>query len=170
MSFERRAIRLNPEQYLGQKTYFVTICCHDREPFFVDLGLGRWLLTHVCDSASRQFMLLHAFCIMPDHLHLLLEGQETSSDLLRFVKDLKQRTAYEYKQRVHRPLWQYNFYDHILRPTERAISVAWYIWLNPIRKGICRKPGDYPLSGSLTLPWPQDNLPEELWVPYWKKP
>ena len=77
---------------------------------------------------------------MPDHVHILVEGQESASDLRRFVKALKQRTGFLYQREVHEQLWQKKFYDHILRRNDAPDTVAWYIWMNPVRKGICAQP------------------------------
>lgn len=47
-------------------------------------------------------------------------------------------------------LWQKGFYEHLLRPVDSLESVAWYIWLNPVRRGIVCKPEDFEHSGSFT--------------------
>ncbi len=41
-----------------------------------------------------------AFCFMPDHLHLLIEGKFPGSDLKKFVSSYKQSTGYHYKKYV----------------------------------------------------------------------
>jgi REP element-mobilizing transposase RayT len=51
---------------------------------------------------------------MPDHIHLLLQGLDTTSDLLQFLKALKQKTGYTYKQKTGKHLWQKKSYDRIL--------------------------------------------------------
>jgi REP element-mobilizing transposase RayT len=75
---------------------------------------------------------------MPDHVHALVAGTSSTSDLLELVKDFKQRAGYKFQRTTGQKLWQFNYYDHILRRTDRAEAVAWYIWLNPVRKGICK--------------------------------
>ena len=35
--------------------------------------------------ATRERFIIHAYCIMPDHLHVLLEGSQETCDLIRFV-------------------------------------------------------------------------------------
>jgi hypothetical protein len=46
-----------------------------------------------------------------------------------------------------------SFYDRILRATDAVETVAIYIWSNPVRKGLCAQPGQYPYSGSQTIDW-----------------
>ena len=47
MAFNRKNIRLAPANYLGYGIYFVTICTHDRIPYFADTFLGHVALGHL---------------------------------------------------------------------------------------------------------------------------
>ena len=104
---------------------------------------------------------------MPDHLHLLAEGLDTSSNLLLFIRSFKRRTSLQFANQSHSPLWQKKFYDHILRPDDHPDSIAWYIWLNPVRATLAQTPQDYPYSGSFTLDL-QTITPRSIWLPPWK--
>jgi hypothetical protein len=48
-------------------------------------------------------------------------------------------------------------------------DVAAYIWMNPVRKGLCQRPEDYPFLGTFTLPWPPGKALQTAWTPPWKK-
>ena len=169
MPFNRKNIRLAPRNYLGYGIYFVTICSHNRNPYFADISLGHVALGHLISLSTRNSFLLHAFCLMPDHLHFLCEGNSPQSNLLRFVTAFKQRTAVAYKNRAAGPLWQTKFYDHILRAQDELESVACYIWANPVRKGLREDTAAYPLSGSQTLDWKKLSAHLNDWLPPWKK-
>ena len=139
------------------------------------VGLSAILWMYSChvanrtkDSLTRGFAVF-AYCVMPDHFHLLVQGLAASSNLLAFVKTLKQKTAFEFERKFHRDLWQNKFYDHILRPNDSVEAVAAYIWLNPVRKGLCDTAQDYPFSGSFAVDWKQIVPPSEPWLPSWKK-
>ena len=170
MPFRRKNIRLAPPNYLGYGIYFVTICTHHRIPHFADTSFGHLTLGHLISFSARQSFLLHAYCLMPDHLHVLAAGNSPQSDLLRFITAFKQRTAFAHKNRAAGPLWQTKFYDHILRAPERLESVACYIWANPVRKGLCEDAPAYPLSGSQTLDWKKLSANLTDWQPPWKEP
>lgn len=88
-----------------------------------------------------------AYCFMPDHLHLLVEGDE-EADLIKFIREFKQLTAYSYKNVAGHKLWQRSFYDRVLRVDEDARAVARYICNNPVRKGLAASPLEYPFIGS----------------------
>jgi putative transposase len=170
MPFNRKNIRLARPNYLGYGIYFVTVCTYDRNPHFADTSLGHVVLGHLISLSTRLSFLLHAFCLMPDHVHFLCEGNSPQSNLLRFVTAFKQRTAFAHKNRADSPLWQTKFYDHILRAPDQLESVAGYIWANPVRKGLGEDAAAYPLSGSQTLDWKKLCVNSNLWQPPWKAP
>lgn len=107
---------------------------------------------------------------MPDHFHLIVEGAQDESDLVHFAKTLKQLTAFRYKQETGERLWQRRYYDHILRGNDSLDQVLWYVWLNPVRAGLCTDARSYPYSGSFTLDWNEKPRSEAAWVPPWKAP
>ncbi|MBZ5527643.1 MAG: transposase [Acidobacteriia bacterium] len=170
MPFFQKRLRLPSSQYRGRRIYFITIGTENRAPFFADPAAGHWLLAHLLKLAPQHDFLLDGYCLMPDHIHFVSEGISDTSDLVRFVNDFKQRTAYEFLKAHNTRLWQRRFYDHILRPDDALEDVACYIWLNPVRKGLCSNPRLYPLSGSQTIDW-KTRIPATLsWTPPWKPP
>ncbi len=168
MPFFKKRLRLIADDYLGRRIYFVTIGTERRTPFFADLSTGQWLLDRLLEAAAHQNFSLHAYCVMPDHVHFLCEGLSDASDLMKFVNGLKQRTAYEFRKKQGSRLWQMRFYDHILRPREAIEDAACYIWWNPVRKGFCDNPHLYPLSGSQTIDWVKHSSSQTDWTPPWK--
>src|SRR5205085_4394603 len=100
---------------------------------------------------------VHAYCLMPDHLHLLLHLGQTGQDLGRVIARMKSfTTTQSWKLGYRGMLWQQRFYDHILRLTEDAQAIADYILANPVRKGLVKEPGDYFYSG---MPDPLGEVP-----------
>ncbi len=87
---------------------------------------------------------------MPNHLHFLAEGLHPTADALRFVGSFKQQTSYLFSQRTHQRLWQSKWYDHLLRSTDSHENISWYICQNPVRKGLCQFPSNYPYLGSFS--------------------
>jgi putative transposase len=147
-SFQKR-IRLKDFSYKGFWRYFVTIATFGSRPYFED---GRYVESCVVLlkelSVSYNFGML-AYCFMPDHLHLLIEGKEENSDFRGFISMFKQKTNFHFKKIEGNPLWQKDYYEHVLRRDEDAIQVVKYILNNPVRKGIVADYKDYPFIGSL---------------------
>lgn len=169
MKFARKNIRLNPQSYQGTRLILVTLCCEARKCIFAKSEEARWLIECMRKEAELNRFAVHAFCVMPDHLHALVQGMEPSSDLLHFVRVLKQKTAFQYRQRLGQALWQKKFYDHIVRSQNSLAQVTWYIWMNPVRKGLCERPEDYPFTGSFTQDWQGVAKPSNPWKPIWKR-
>jgi putative transposase len=165
----RKEIRLPRDQYTGTKTYFVTICCEDRRPIFLDANRAKTALDALKRVSEAMGFLVHAYCLMPDHAHFLVEARSATSNLIKFVAQWKQSTGFAFRQELPRRFWQRRFYDHILRRPEDSDAVAWYIWMNPVRKGIVAEASQYPFSGSFTVEWPKNPPANERWVPPWKE-
>jgi len=94
MPIQRKVARLAPQSYLGRQTYFVTICCDRRAPYLREEATAQRVLSVLRESAAGHAFLLHAFCLMPNHVHLLVEGTHERCDLCEFIRLFKQRTAY----------------------------------------------------------------------------
>ncbi len=167
--FRRKNVRLPRTAYTGRQWYFVTACTEGRREELKDRLLVRSNLALLANQASRDGFAVQAFCFMPDHLHLLLSGQRDDSDCLAFVKGFKQRSAFEFARGARRRLWQRGFYDHILRPSDHWETVASYIWMNPVRKGLCGRAEEWPFSGPETVDWRRAvRYPAGSWIPPWK--
>ena len=144
----RRAPRLSLACYAGAVRCFFTICTADRRPYFANLALGSTVLAELRHVSAATDIAVLAYCLMPDHAHLLLEGRSRLSEPLACVTRWKQRTAYHFRRAMGRRLWQEGYYDRILRPHEESIDVAAYVLNNPIRAALADCLGEYALSGS----------------------
>jgi len=133
----------------------------------LDATHANWVLELLRTESILHQFLVEAYCAMPDHLHFLAFGTSTRSNLLKFAKSFKQQTAFAYLEKTGERLWQNNFYDHILRSSEAPNRVAAYIWLNPVRRGLCRDFQEYPYSGSFSRPWKISM--DSAWMPPWKR-
>jgi putative transposase len=131
----KKRVRLKGFDYEGFFRYFVTICTYDKERFFEkDLLLVEWLTDILREKSSSFGFKVWAYCFMPDHLHLLIEGKDNDSDMRRFISSYKQSTGFSYKKKTGLPLWQINYYEHVLRREEDTMNVVRYIFNNPVRK------------------------------------
>ena len=148
MGFQRKVNRLPREVYRDARVYFLTLCCLDGRQLFTDASVVESVLLTLKLCCKNHGFKTHVYCFMPDHLHLLVQGEE-KSDLLKMVKELKQLTGYHFKKNTGTGLWQKSYHDHILRKEEDIESVARYILENPVRKGLVEHAEQYPFSGSL---------------------
>jgi putative transposase len=86
---------------------------------------------------------------MPDHMHLLLSlGKSYKKSLIDWVSAFKRYTSRKVNESFElTPLWQKNFYDHVVRHDESIQKIAEYIVNNPVRKGIVNDCREYPYCG-----------------------
>ena len=146
----RRRIRLPQIAYSRGNAFFITICTHDKSPWFRDYpSLCNTAAQYLHTLASTCKVNVYAWCIMPDHVHLLLHGKM----IIEFIRRFKGKLTPEFRKiEPEQKLWQRSFYDHALRKEESLSDVASYIWENPVRAEITQKPTDYRYSGSTVWP------------------
>lgn len=147
---ERKRIRIKNFNYTGAYAYFVTICAFEKQNYFKDAEIINNLLFCLKQETDSFQFSIFAYCIMPNHLHLLLVGDE-DSNLVNFVKIFKQKTGYYFKQKYKKRLWQKSFFDHVLRKKEDINDIAGYIFNNPVRKELVDDFRKYPYLGSFVI-------------------
>jgi putative transposase len=146
----RTSPRLKGFDYAGPFGYSLSLVTRGRAPTFSDACIVQAVLECLALSCARYGFSLQAYCFMPDHLHLLVSGQDGSS-LTDFVRHFKQLSGHRYKREHGAPLWQISYYDHVLRREEDLLAVACYIWGNPVRAGLVQERSEYPFSGPREL-------------------
>jgi putative transposase len=124
MPFTRKRIRLAGGSYAGKRLYFVTICTNARRSILRDHHVIEEILDTLRKVSSLQGFVIHAYCFMPDHLHLLCEGATHGSRLLDFLSRFKQRTAFAQRQNGGGNLWQGRSYDRVLRREDAVEDVG----------------------------------------------
>jgi putative transposase len=144
----RRPPRLDRSLYVGLQRYFLTICAAERHKHFADHRVAIAVRDQILSIARDYRMAIVAYCFMPDHVHLLVEAGRADANLVAFVHHAKQKTGYAFARKTGRRLWQAGFHDRILRNADVTLSVARYIFENPVRAGLVASPADYQLLGS----------------------
>ncbi|HXL23376.1 MAG TPA: transposase [Candidatus Dormibacteraeota bacterium] len=95
-----RSHRLPSTSYQGTATHFLTLCFENRRTFAKNPAIANWLAEKLRHHAAAKDFSIHAYCVMPDHLHLLAEGTTPTSHLIQFIAAFKQQTAFEFKKRT----------------------------------------------------------------------
>ena len=145
-SKQRKNIRLKKEIYSNPNQIFsITICTKDRQPIFRN---KLYLQATVNTFQSKPFIQeteLYAYCLMPDHLHLLISPKD--GNLIDLIRRWKSYVASILnKLDFNGACWQRSFYDHALRKHENIQVAAKYIVHNPVRKQLVRDLRDYSYS------------------------
>ena len=140
--------RLEPTDYRGYRAYSLTICTHNRAPFFTDSSIVHQTLRQFLRTAADERCEILVYCFMPDHVHIVVIAHADGSDLQRFVRVAKQRAGYAFKRVTGRRLWQESYFDRTIRKVDELPALVDYIVRNPLRTGLVKEPADYPHWGS----------------------
>jgi putative transposase len=140
------------------QSYFVSSQTADRKPFFRH---KRWaqLFLNVLEN-YRTGYLLHAYVLMPEHIHLLLTPTDSVE---KAVQQIKGGFSYSVKKELswQGEVWQKGFGDHRIRYIRDWNKHLVYIRMNPVRAKLCIEPEEY-LFGSHTGSLEMDAVPQRL--------
>jgi len=139
-------------EVLWQPVWF-TSCTHDRRPVLVTAQAPEILVGIMGDSAATSGCAVIAYCIMPDHLHLVACVSEQGGNVRRLMERIRRVSGYRLSRLgVEPPIWHRDLWDHHVRGDESLSSVVGYILANPVRAGLCERPDDWPHSAFLGYP------------------
>ena len=147
---ERKHIRLPNAVYrvLGWP-FSITIGTSPRGPVFHDIDFGRECIEILRKMRNETGTRVYAYCLMPDHVHLLL-GVGPGASLPVFLGRWKSLCAWARRLRTgDGQFWQRSFYDHAIRQDEDLLVTATYILQNPVEAGLVKDFRQYPLCGSM---------------------
>jgi len=145
---QTKRARLKDFTYKGCYRYFITLRCHKQASHFANGNCVSEAVRALEKTAKQKGFYVWAYCFMPDHLHILVEGKTEDADMKKFITVFKQRTAFWFNCRYGTRLWQPGYYDRVLRKDEATAAVVRYVFENPVRKGIVTDYLRYPYSGS----------------------
>lgn len=173
-NLQRRSIRLPGYDYSQAGAYFVTLCVHDRACLFGEVVDGamrlnelgalvasEWLRT----ATIRPQVTLDEFVVMPNHFHAIIAIEDSRRGVLPYarprfrspaeslgsiVRGFKSATTTlinSMRNSPGVPVWQRNFYEHVIRNEAELTRIQEYIVNNPLQwyldrenpqKGVCR--------------------------------
>ena len=146
-----KPIHLDPILYACENSvYSFTITTNNRVPHFLNIEFGKKIIECLKESRTIDNCYVTAYCLMPDHLHLIGGTLKEGNSVLTFIDRFKGRsTRIGWQYGIHGVLWQKRNYDHIIRDDEDLDTQVQYILSNPIRKEMVNKWEEYPLCGLL---------------------
>jgi putative transposase len=142
--------QLSTFDYRGFHRYFLTFCTFERNRYFDDADSVSTALEQILRAGTQHGFAIFAFCFMPDHVHLLVEGVTEDADLKAFLKSAKQYSGFHFRRKTRNSLWQRYGYERVLRDEEDTPSIIRYMIDNAVRAGLVKAPMDYPFWGSGT--------------------
>ena len=134
--------------YLGGHRYSLTFVTDTRRPVFVEAGPVDLALSQILRAATEKRFAVIVYCFMPDHLHLVVGGEDGESDCKAFIKAAKQYSGYYFSQAYRSRLWERYGHDHVIRDEQELAMTIRYLVANPVRARLVQHPRDYPFLGS----------------------
>ena len=98
---------------------------------------------------DRKQFDLHAYCIMPNHVHLLITNTQNDVPFYRVLGSLKANSAKAINERLNRagqPFWASESYDHAVRNGKSFERILNYILNNPVEAGLVNNWKNWPHS------------------------
>ena len=115
-----------------------------RQPAIADMIVEA---IHYNADILRHYI-LHAFVVMPNHVHLLATPSIALPKLTRSLKGITGKRANAMLTMTGSRLWQEESYDHAVRSEPEFEKIRNYIEENPVRAGLVKQPGDYRRSSA----------------------
>ena len=156
---QRREHHLPREEYRRTDVpFFLTLCARHHQDPFRRQSLAVAIIEAIEHRRKQNVWRVYAYCLMPDHLHLVVQliepegGQRPRQDILAVLAQFKSfttRAAWETGLGGH--LWQHDQWDRLLRDERGFRYRCQYVLDNPVRKGLVE---DWTL-------WPYSGIPDE---------
>jgi putative transposase len=143
----RHSIRLQGYDYSQAGAYYVTIVIHDREQILGEiinqemrLNKNGEIVKYAWLDLPKHYrnVKLDAFVIMPNHVHGIIiltdhDGKRHPlSEIVRAFKSFSARRINGLRNTQGVPVWQRNYYEHIIRNEQEHERIYNYILSNPL--------------------------------------
>src|ERR1700742_1431036 len=123
-------------------TFLITSVTHDRRRIF-QVDATAKLCLEILQRYRRQGLYkLHAFVVMPDHVHLLLTTENLPKAMQRI------RGVFSHDLASKREVWQPDYDDRQIFSEKDYFNARDYIHQNPVRAGLVLNAEDYPYSSA----------------------
>jgi REP element-mobilizing transposase RayT len=93
----------------------------------------------------RRCVRVHAYCLMPDHLHVVVSVKQADGDVAKWIWYVKRETS---KMLGAAGMWQRSYWDTHAREDEDLEAAVEYLLANPVRKKLCDSWHEWPHSWS----------------------
>ncbi|MEO6815180.1 MAG: transposase [Edaphobacter sp.] len=127
------------------RTYFITTVTASRRRLFQVEHNALLLLEVLQDQRNKSRMALHAFVIMPDHVHLLLTPA-TDISLEKAMQYIKGGFSFRLKSKLD--VWERGYDSRRIVDLHDYTTHANYIHQNPVRAGLVSEPDHFAFSSA----------------------
>ncbi len=132
------------------QVHFLTFSCYHRLPLLTEMRMESAFLLALEYVRRRFQMYVWGYVVMPEHVRLLV-SEPVDNRLARAMQILKTNVAITARKQGKRteggtPFWQARYFDHNVRNSAGFVTQLRYIHRNPVKRGLCNRPEDWPWS------------------------
>jgi putative transposase len=129
----------------ADRTFFVTTNTAGRRRVFQVTANAELLLCLLKEDRARGRYEIHAYVIMPDHIHLILTPAPDVSleKAMQFIKG-----GYSFRLKSKAKVWQEGFAWERMKDARDYASHRDYIHANPVRRHICERAEEFVYSSA----------------------
>jgi REP element-mobilizing transposase RayT len=131
-------------------------------PLFLRIPVVARMITDAIYYRDQRSYHLHAFVVMPNHVHLLMSPLEAVSKVMHSLKRFTAREGNRILGRTGQPFWQDESYDRLVRDEKEFERALHYIENNPVTASLAATPLEFPWSSAK----PIDNRPQVANLPH----
>ncbi len=129
--------------YSDTGVYHIMMRGNDKRTIFLDDNDRRSFISTLYEKASEENTDIYAYCLMNNHVHLLLYEKEYN--ISRLIKRINVSFAYHFNKKYKRVghLFQDRFKSEIIDNNDYLLAAVRYIHNNPVKAGIVSSPQKY---------------------------
>ena len=118
---------------------------HNRRPIFIEERDFVYYLENLREWKAALKIRVYAWCLMTNHVHLVVEPEEAVETISRLMKHINGRqTAYVNKMEGRSgTLWNGRYKASPIQREEYMLACIRYVEINPVRAGMVTSIGDY---------------------------
>lgn len=120
--------------------------------------IGKIVAQSVLHFAPQRYQ-LHAWCVMPNHVHVLLtpNADQTLNKIVHSWKSFSSNRANGYLKRTG-AFWQREYFDRFIRDERHFEAAVQYVENNPVKAGLCSSASEWRFSSSFSAATGQDDV------------
>jgi putative transposase len=140
-----------PRIQVADGTYHVVARGNNKQQIFLDERDHHMFLDVVAQTLSRFRWRCLAYCLMPNHYHLVVITP--NADLSHGMRQINGAYAQAFNRRHDRcgHLFQGRYGGRLIQSDQHLLESIRYVALNPVRAGLVRRPEDWPWSAHAEL-------------------
>ncbi|RUO26220.1 transposase [Aliidiomarina minuta] len=136
--------------------FFFTVVTYKRQAVLLQPQVRESLKQALKETNQRYPFKIHAFVLLPDHFHCVLEIDDPkipqrismikrrTTQLSGFQSALQQTPSEKKKRRSG--LWQPRYWEHHIHNEQRLYNQVMYCYFNPVKHGLVERIGLWPYS------------------------